>query len=89
MLGVGGGGGGGLPGAFDTPNFATSPRFPSTNAEGGGGGRQTAILSCTVPQDVLNFASSLQLREPVRVLVRREGGDSTSPTVRNLKQYYV
>lgn len=52
-------------------------------------GRQTAILSCTVPQDVLNFASSLVLREPVRVLVRREGGDSTSPTVRGLKQYYM
>lgn len=93
MLGAGGGGGGGLPGAFETPGFAASPRFPSSTAtsEGaaGGAGRQTAILSCTVPQDVLNFASSLQLREPVRVLVRREGGDSTSPTVRNLKQYYV
>ncbi|ORY46304.1 hypothetical protein BCR35DRAFT_311026 [Leucosporidium creatinivorum] len=90
MLGAGGGGGGGLPGAFDTPNFTGSPRFPNAAAaDGGGGGRQTAILSCTVPQDVLNFASSLQLREPVRVLVRREGGDSTSPTVRNLKQYYV
>lgn len=76
-----GGGGIGLPGAFDTPVIGSGG--------GGGGGRQTAILSCTVPQDVLNFASSLQLREPVRVLVRREGGDSTSPTVRNLKQYYV
>lgn len=84
MLGNGGGGGG-LPGAFDSPRFDGVV----SSVGGGGGGRQTAILSCTVPQDVLNFASSLVLREPVRVLVRREGGDSTSPTVRNLKQYYM
>lgn len=36
--------------------------------------RQTAIFSNTVPQDVLNFAQSIHLRESVRVLVRREGG---------------
>lgn len=35
--------------------------------------RQTAIFSNTVPQDVLNFAQSIHLRETVRVLVRREG----------------
>ncbi|CEH17016.1 translation initiation factor [Ceraceosorus bombacis] len=35
--------------------------------------RQTAIFSNTVPQDVLNFAQSIHLRESVRVLVRREG----------------
>lgn len=36
--------------------------------------RQTCLFSNTVPQDVLNFASAIQVREPVRVLVRREGG---------------
>lgn len=54
--------------------------------------RQTAIFSCTVPQDVLSFASSLQLREPVRVLVRREGGDhgsTSSSFARGLKQFYL
>jgi len=35
--------------------------------------RQTAIFSNTVPQDVLNFAQSINLHETVRVLVRREG----------------
>ncbi|KAI0733003.1 hypothetical protein BC629DRAFT_1718160 [Irpex lacteus] len=35
--------------------------------------RQTALFSNTVPQDVLNLATSIQLREPVRVLVRRDG----------------
>lgn len=35
--------------------------------------RQTAIFSNTVPQDVINFAQSIHLRESVRVLVRREG----------------
>lgn len=87
----------------DSPRFADSPRFPSTSSAPSApppsqssliigappDGRQTAIFSCTVPQDVLNFASSLQLREPVRVLVRREGGDSSSPSVRGLRQFYL
>ncbi|KAH8929465.1 P-loop containing nucleoside triphosphate hydrolase protein [Atractiella rhizophila] len=52
--------------------------------------RQTAIYSCTIPQEVLTFASSsLNLREPVRVLVRREQSDSGSPSMRGLKQYYL
>ncbi len=33
---------------------------------------QTVLFSNTVPQDVLNLAHSLQMREPRRVLVRRE-----------------
>ncbi|KAL7415687.1 P-loop containing nucleoside triphosphate hydrolase protein [Mrakia frigida] len=36
--------------------------------------RQTCLFSNTVPQDVLNFSNAIQVREPVRVLVRREGG---------------
>lgn len=35
--------------------------------------RQTAIFSNTVPQDVINFAQSVQMRESVRILVRRDG----------------
>ncbi|KAG8798463.1 hypothetical protein FRC18_008625, partial [Serendipita sp. 400] len=34
--------------------------------------RQTALFSNTVPQDVLNLANAIQLRDPVRVLVRRD-----------------
>ncbi|KAM0752843.1 hypothetical protein T439DRAFT_183927 [Meredithblackwellia eburnea MCA 4105] len=87
-----------LPGSFDTtPRFADSPRFPSSSSAssltvmgtGSVDGRQTIIFSCTVPQDVLTFAQSLQLREPVRVLVRREGGDSSAPSVRGLRQFYM
>ncbi|GAA5973807.1 hypothetical protein JCM21900_001037 [Sporobolomyces salmonicolor] len=82
-----------LPGAFDSPAFSTSmARFGSTGGGGGAGAveRQMAIFSCTVPQDVLNFASSLQLREPVRVLVRRDnGGEGASPSMRGLRQYYL
>ncbi|KPV74871.1 uncharacterized protein RHOBADRAFT_36826 [Rhodotorula graminis WP1] len=85
-----------LPGAFDSP-FASSPmsRFGSNAGAGSSQGvqaasapptmvtieRQMAILSCTVPQDVLAFAGNLQLKEPVKVLVRRDnsggagGGD--------------
>lgn len=82
-----------LPGAFESPSFTSQSRFSSSTSlnisttslvE-----RQTAVFSCTVPQDVLNFVSSLSLREPVRVLVRREGGDSSSPSVRGLRQYYL
>ncbi|GAA5863208.1 hypothetical protein JCM3774_000811 [Rhodotorula dairenensis] len=52
--------------------------------------RQMAIFSCTVPQDVLGFATSLQLKEPVKVLVRRENTDGgASPSMRGLKQYYM
>lgn len=82
------GGPGGLPGAFGSNDLVNSPRVGSTVDSNG---RQTAIFSCTVPQDVLNFASSLQLKEPVRVLVRREGGggESSVPSVRGLKQYYL
>jgi len=88
-----------LPGAFDSP-FASSPmsRFGSSAGAGSSQGvqaapppptmvtveRQMAILSCTVPQDVLAFAANLQLKEPVKVLVRRDnsggagGGDGGS-----------
>lgn len=52
--------------------------------------RQMAIFSCTVPQDVLGIATSLQLKEPVKVLVRRENTDGgASPSMRGLKQYYM
>ncbi|KAF7800012.1 hypothetical protein EIP86_011255 [Pleurotus ostreatoroseus] len=54
--------------------------------------RQTALFSNTVPQDVLNLASAIQLREPVRVLVRRDGNvshaDSAQGT-RGLRQFYL
>ncbi|GJJ07344.1 hypothetical protein Clacol_001545 [Clathrus columnatus] len=54
--------------------------------------RQTALFSNTVPQDVLNLANAIQLREPVRVLVRRDGNvthaDSSSGT-RGLRQFYL
>ncbi|KIY73722.1 P-loop containing nucleoside triphosphate hydrolase protein [Cylindrobasidium torrendii FP15055 ss-10] len=54
--------------------------------------RQSALFSNTVPQDVLNLATTIQLREPVRVLVRRDGtvtNIETSPNFRGLRQYYL
>ncbi|KAG6812318.1 hypothetical protein H0H92_003402 [Tricholoma furcatifolium] len=54
--------------------------------------RQTALFSNTVPQDVLNLASAIQLREPVRVLVRRDGNvthTDVSQGSRGLRQYYL
>ncbi|KAK0242691.1 hypothetical protein EDD85DRAFT_918893 [Armillaria nabsnona] len=54
--------------------------------------RQTALFSNTVPQDVLNLATAIQLKEPVRVLVRRDGtvtNIETSPNFRGLRQFYL
>ncbi|TDL29334.1 hypothetical protein BD410DRAFT_779720 [Rickenella mellea] len=54
--------------------------------------RQTALFSNTVPQDVLNLANAIQLREPVRVLVRRDGNVThadTSQGARGLRQFYL
>ncbi|KAG6820094.1 hypothetical protein H0H93_005406 [Arthromyces matolae] len=67
-----------------TPSDATSN---SSTIE-----RQTALFSNTVPQDVLNLASAIQLREPVRVLVRRDGNithTETNQGSRGLRQYYL
>ncbi|PWZ01702.1 hypothetical protein BCV70DRAFT_199138 [Testicularia cyperi] len=50
----------------DTGNVRTPPSAD----------RQIALFSNTVPQDVLNFAQSIHLRESVRVLVRRDGGST-------------
>lgn len=54
--------------------------------------RQTALFSNTVPQDVLNLATAIQLREPVRVLVRRDGNVASADTnqgSRGLRQFYL
>ncbi|KAF9263470.1 hypothetical protein L218DRAFT_959028 [Marasmius fiardii PR-910] len=65
----------------------------STNTPGlQGVERQTALFSNTVPQDVLNLATAIQLREPVRVLVRRDGNITQAETTqgsRGLRQYYL
>lgn len=70
------------------------PRDPSTQVdhEVPGPERQTALFSNTVPQDVLNLASAIQLREPVRVLVRRDGNVTaadSSQGSRGLRQFYL
>jgi translation initiation factor 4A len=54
--------------------------------------RQTALFSNTVPQDVLNLATAIQLKEPVRVLVRRDGNVTSTETnqgSRGLRQFYL
>ncbi|PCH41386.1 nucleoside triphosphate hydrolase protein [Wolfiporia cocos MD-104 SS10] len=54
--------------------------------------RQTALFSNTVPQDVLNLAAQIQLREPVRVLVRRDGNvthTDTNQGARSPRQFYL
>lgn len=54
--------------------------------------RQTALFSNTVPQDVLNLATAINLREPVRVLVRRDGNVSqveSGQGARGLRQFYL
>ena len=91
--------------SFDTNNplagvinsarrYSTIP--PSPPNEMGGSPtaieRQTALFSNTVPQDVLNLATAIQLKEPVRVLVRRDGNVTSTETnqgSRGLRQFYL
>jgi translation initiation factor 4A len=72
------------------PSASDAPSGPSNN--GSQIERQTALFSNTVPQDVLNLANAIQLREPVRVLVRRDGNVThadTSNGARGLRQFYL
>lgn len=78
---------------YSTIGSTTSlDRFDNANGTSLSVDRQTALFSNTVPQDVLNLATSIQLREPVRVLVRRDGNvthtDSGSGA-RGLRQFYL
>ncbi|GAK64190.1 p-loop containing nucleoside triphosphate hydrolase protein [Moesziomyces antarcticus] len=69
------------------PNGASSPFEQATDSFGGSASgpstmdRQVALFSNTVPQDVLNFAQSIHLRESVRVLVRRDGAGGAGSSI--------
>ncbi|KAF9226500.1 hypothetical protein BS17DRAFT_775706 [Gyrodon lividus] len=74
--------------------FSTIPPSPPNDMAGNPATieRQTALFSNTVPQDVLNLATAIQLREPVRVLVRRDGNVTSTDTTqssRGLRQFYL
>ncbi|KAG9317532.1 hypothetical protein JVU11DRAFT_1738 [Chiua virens] len=72
--------------------FSTVPPSPPNDLGNSIIERQTALFSNTVPQDVLNLATAIQLREPVRVLVRRDGNvtsTETSQGSRGLRQFYL
>jgi translation initiation factor 4A len=85
--------------SFQNSGRRFSAAVPSPNASENGSPspvqpieRQTALFSNTVPQDVLNLASAIQLREPVRVLVRRDGNvanPETNQGSRGLRQFYL
>ncbi|KIK65331.1 hypothetical protein GYMLUDRAFT_82590 [Collybiopsis luxurians FD-317 M1] len=91
------GSGSGLASNFDATGrrFSAVAPSPDSNSQNTSQSieRQTALFSNTVPQDVLNLATAIQLREPVRVLVRRDGNVTQSDTSqggsRGLRQYYL
>lgn len=73
---------------------AISPSPPNEHTTGSSNTieRQTALFSNTVPQDVLNLATAIQLKEPVRVLVRRDGNVTSTESAqgsRGLRQFYL
>lgn len=73
---------------------AISPSPPNEHTTGSSNviERQTALFSNTVPQDVLNLATAIQLKEPVRVLVRRDGNVTSTESAqgsRGLRQFYL
>lgn len=76
------------------------PMFdPFGTGRSGSHERQSILMASTVPQEVLNFVSTLQLRPPVRVLVRREsvvpsgsttpGGSDALQGVRGARHHYL
>lgn len=67
-------------GAIGPIGSSNTPATPGGTATDSSVDRQTCLFSNTVPQDVLNFSNAIQVREPVRVLVRREGGGAQSST---------
>ncbi|SPO32105.1 related to TIF2 - translation initiation factor eIF4A [Ustilago trichophora] len=75
----------GLPQGTNSAIF--SPFDQSNEGNGASAGaastidRQVALFSNTVPQDVLNFAQSIHLRESVRVLVRRDGAGGAGSSI--------
>ncbi|KAF8558910.1 hypothetical protein OG21DRAFT_1503868 [Imleria badia] len=85
--------------SFDTNNpsarrYSAIPPSPPNDLGGNQTAieRQTALFSNTVPQDVLNLATAIQLKEPVRVLVRRDGNVTSTETnqgSRGLRQFYL
>ncbi|KAI9637981.1 uncharacterized protein MKK02DRAFT_22278 [Dioszegia hungarica] len=83
--------------ASKTPFPAQTPsRFGAPPAPALGGiERQTCIFSNTIPTDVINFSQTLNVRDPVRVLVRRDGGPNSQESVSSvtpgihLKHTYV
>lgn len=87
------------PGPGDSPTSSMPPIGSTPPSSGFGTSstpppveRQTALFSNTVPQDVLNLANAIQLREPVRVLVRRDGNVTQADTTngaRGLRQFYL
>ncbi|KAG9016251.1 hypothetical protein FRB90_003605 [Tulasnella sp. 427] len=85
--------GGGNGGPFNGPVRRSSTAYAPGSAMDNVVERQTALFSNTVPQDVLNLANTIQLREPVRVLVRRDGNvnttESTQTGSRGLRQFYL
>ena len=76
-----------LPRRFSSIGEAPDPSTSASNVIE----RQSALFSNTVPQDVLNLATAIQLREPVRVLVRRDGNvqPESGQSARGLRQYYL
>ncbi|THH12632.1 hypothetical protein EW146_g7517 [Bondarzewia mesenterica] len=85
-----------LPVPFQPRRMSSIGSLPNLAENANGNGqqieRQTALFSNTVPQDVLNLATAIQLKEPVRVLVRRDGNVThadTSQGARGLRQFYL
>ncbi|KAG1753970.1 uncharacterized protein EDB91DRAFT_1242928 [Suillus paluster] len=85
----------GLPSSNTGRRFSAIPPSPPNDLATGSPNiieRQTALFSNTVPQDVLNLATAIQLKEPVRVLVRRDGNVTSTESAqgsRGLRQFYL
>lgn len=67
---------------FGAPGQPASAAAPPTN----GIDRQTCFFSNTIPTDVINLSQSLGIRDPIRVMVRKEGNSNAQESVSSVSQ---
>ncbi|EIW70155.1 hypothetical protein TREMEDRAFT_71537 [Tremella mesenterica DSM 1558] len=66
--------------------FGGSSAVASAPPAGGATDRQTCFFSNTIPTDVITFSQTLGIRDPIRVMVRKEGNSNAQESVSSVSQ---
>ena len=72
---------------FGAPGGPGPIGAPTSSAPAGpGGDRQTCFFSNTIPTDVITLSQTLGIRDPIRVMVRKEGNSNAQESVSSVSQ---